>query len=410
MKKVLLVFTLTVICCFTANAQCGDLFISEVVEGRGNNKGVEIYNPTDNAINLSQYKLKRYSNGSATSVATFNFASVDLMPGDAYVLTNGQTTVEAGGTSPPSDAAIRAIADELDNGHPSITYANGNDAITLEKSVNGSDELVDVFGVIGEDPFEGQDPRVGWTNADGSVATVDVTLVRKPSISAGISTNPDSFDPSVEWIPYPVGVISTLGNHVADCQPAVCSMPVLDFSTWCEDQNTFSMRIFTLSSTIDDATFTVSDNRGTAPTALVLNPTEDQFYGNYPDGDDIGVIIMVTNDQNGDCISSSLTEKPFFRGSPNCDSLIVDPGTSIQSLTLTNTKVFPNPAQDDLFFVSDEMIDNVSLFSTTGKLLIDQNINGIQGQLDLTNIPSGIYLFKINYDEERSSFQKVIIE
>ena len=56
------------------------------------------------------------------------------------------------------------------------------------------------------------------------------------------------------------------------------------------------------------------------------------------------------------------------------------------------------------------MIDNVSLFSTAGKLLIDQNINGIQGQLDLTNIPSGIYIFKISYDEKRSSFQKVIIE
>ncbi|MEZ5197478.1 MAG: hypothetical protein R2764_14105 [Bacteroidales bacterium] len=30
-----------------------DLFFSEYIEGSGNNKGVEIYNPTDQAIDLS---------------------------------------------------------------------------------------------------------------------------------------------------------------------------------------------------------------------------------------------------------------------------------------------------------------------------------------------------------------------
>ena len=34
---------------------CTDLFFSEYVEGWSNNKALEIYNPTSNAINLDNY-------------------------------------------------------------------------------------------------------------------------------------------------------------------------------------------------------------------------------------------------------------------------------------------------------------------------------------------------------------------
>lgn len=40
-----------------------DLFISEYIEGKGNNKYIEIYNPLDVAIDLSAYSLKQNNNG-----------------------------------------------------------------------------------------------------------------------------------------------------------------------------------------------------------------------------------------------------------------------------------------------------------------------------------------------------------
>ena len=53
---------------FFLNAQdCSDLFISEYVEGPANNNGIEIYNPTNNSIDLSSYTINRYSNGSSSS-------------------------------------------------------------------------------------------------------------------------------------------------------------------------------------------------------------------------------------------------------------------------------------------------------------------------------------------------------
>ena len=45
-----------------SNAQCTDLFISEYLEGWSNNKAIEIFNPTDAAVDLSDYRLERYSN------------------------------------------------------------------------------------------------------------------------------------------------------------------------------------------------------------------------------------------------------------------------------------------------------------------------------------------------------------
>ena len=47
-----------------ANAQgCDNVFISEYIEGWGNNKAIEVYNPTSAAIDLSDYRLERYSMG-----------------------------------------------------------------------------------------------------------------------------------------------------------------------------------------------------------------------------------------------------------------------------------------------------------------------------------------------------------
>ena len=65
MKKILL--SLTAILTISINAQdCSDLFISEYVEGPGNNNAIEIYNPTNGTIDLQGYIINRYSNGSSS--------------------------------------------------------------------------------------------------------------------------------------------------------------------------------------------------------------------------------------------------------------------------------------------------------------------------------------------------------
>ena len=71
MKKILLLITFL---CFSGliKAQT-DLIISEYVEGWSTNKALEIFNPTNAAIDLSGYRITRYSNGSDIPPAETNW-------------------------------------------------------------------------------------------------------------------------------------------------------------------------------------------------------------------------------------------------------------------------------------------------------------------------------------------------
>ena len=71
-------------------AQCDDLFFSEYVEGSNNNRALEIYNPTDEAVNLSDYSVIRFRNG-ATNISASNGGPIILpnrmlQPYDVYVV------------------------------------------------------------------------------------------------------------------------------------------------------------------------------------------------------------------------------------------------------------------------------------------------------------------------------------
>ncbi|PJB59725.1 MAG: nuclease, partial [Bacteroidetes bacterium CG_4_9_14_3_um_filter_41_19] len=52
MKKLLLLLVVAFFATFSFAQECSNLFISEYVEGSGNNKAIEIYNPTPNSIDL----------------------------------------------------------------------------------------------------------------------------------------------------------------------------------------------------------------------------------------------------------------------------------------------------------------------------------------------------------------------
>ena len=67
MKQTLLLLSLLTCTSLFAQNTCNELFISEYVEGWSNNKALEIYNPTNNPINLSGYFVSRYSNGATTA-------------------------------------------------------------------------------------------------------------------------------------------------------------------------------------------------------------------------------------------------------------------------------------------------------------------------------------------------------
>ncbi len=260
MKKLLLfIFILPAL---IASAQdCEDLFFSEYVEGSGNNKCLEIYNPTDEVIDLSQYWVTRFSNGSPvydaggkTQLEGF------ILPYSTFILVNGQTEdtdLGGGSTSPKCDPALQAKGTEvngmLDGDYPSPTYMNGNDAMALFKDPVGDGKYsdfipIDLFGAIADGMQSADEGWASFTQAwayrniyDGEDLigrdstwiskyivpegyywlpwTSDQSLFRKKNIKHGVTLLPDSFNVKLEWDTVPGGQDAWiyLNDHTCDC-------------------------------------------------------------------------------------------------------------------------------------------------------------------------------------------------
>lgn len=200
---------------------CAELFISEYCEGSGNNKGVEIYNPTNADIDLGPYMLERWSNGENAASDAADLQGTIPAYG-TWVLVNGQTEdVDLGGgnVSPLCDPAMQALADQLDDPYPAPTYMNGDDALILVK--DGTD-VVDIFGKPGEDPGVAwtDNADAGYTDADGGDwLTANQTLRRMYGITMGVTLPPLEFNTMLEWDTLPNETWDGLGWHNCACDP-----------------------------------------------------------------------------------------------------------------------------------------------------------------------------------------------
>ena len=217
MKKHLLSFT--IIFAFNANSQeCSELFISEYIEGPGNNNGIEIYNPTNNPIDLSQYTINRYGNGSQTASESWPLSG-NINTGEVITIGNGQVDSVWVSTywSLPVDPVFYANCALHGSGiYPTPFYFNGDDAMTLEKGAN----ILDIFGKVGEDPGGAwtDDASAGYTDANGGTWwTKRQTLVRKSTIKQGVTQNPILFNPTLEWDSLPDATYSEMGAHSCGC-------------------------------------------------------------------------------------------------------------------------------------------------------------------------------------------------
>ncbi|CAN7420816.1 ExeM/NucH family extracellular endonuclease [Terrabacter sp. LjRoot27] len=182
-----------------------ELFISEYVEpATGNNKAIEIYNPTSAPVTLTgTYSLYTSINGGSSNSTIALVGTVQ--PGDAFFVGNSSTT---------NDPAILA-ADQLSG---SLTF-NGDDAIELRKGST----VVDSIGQVGVDP--------GTAWGTSPVTTADHTLRRKSSITVGDTNSADAFDPATEWDSFPAGTFDGLGTHTVDGGPATDVAPSVTSTT-----------------------------------------------------------------------------------------------------------------------------------------------------------------------------------
>ena len=156
------------------------LIISEVAEGSGYNKVVEIYNPTTATVSLEGYLVGQTYNN-ATEIERFvDFPSgVGIVAGGVYVLCHRNA----------HDDIARYC-----NLLVSTLLHNGNDALFLLHGTRESHTVVDQFGAV-------DSSGTYWTICGTARAAVDHVLVRKPEVVSG----------QTDW---PLG----RGTNATDCE------------------------------------------------------------------------------------------------------------------------------------------------------------------------------------------------
>jgi predicted extracellular nuclease len=197
----------------TIMAQCTDLFFSEYVEGLSNNKGLELYNPTNAAISLSGYKILLYTNGAVTPSKTLNLSG-NIASLHTYVMSDSS-----------ANGYIKALADTILNtlAGNDVTSFNGNDAIALVK--NNTDTL-DIIGQIGVNPGNNS----GWTVDTGT--TANHTLIRHADVHAGTK---DWTISATQWSVLPHDTVR-LGSHTMNA----CGTVVVPSVVFSPNAYTFS--------------------------------------------------------------------------------------------------------------------------------------------------------------------------
>lgn len=172
---------------------CTDLFMSEYVEGSGNNKAIEIYNPTGADILLTgSYDIQIYFNGAAVAGSTISLVGT-IPAGDAFVVEN------------PGEA-IGITEDQ----QSTLLSFNGNDTVVLR---NGGVNI-DIIGQIGFDP------GAQWVGAVCTQGTQNGTMIRNAGVQAGDNNGADVFDPDAEWTCYNQDTFADIGFHTNVCVPS----------------------------------------------------------------------------------------------------------------------------------------------------------------------------------------------
>lgn len=423
MKKILLVHAVIFLGIGLFAQSGSDLIISEYVEGWSNNKSLELYNPTDSPIDLSNYRITRYSNGSTPPPSPpldtrwYVILSGTLEPYKTKVFVLDKRNPEGQDLEYPVWDALQARADTFVCPVYTENYAlyfNGDDAVALEKL---DDTFIDIFGKIGERPVNADggtsQPTGGWTDTDpfytgvGVILSGDHTLVRKPEVVNGVNTPVDKFNILAEWDSLPANTFTGLGWHECTASPDTNQKPSFDETSYA----------FTIN--IDDPIGTAVGNI----TATDPNGDELSYYISRGNSYDPFMIDRKTGEIK--TVKEHDIKGLWWRDytltidvtdgtspiSKTVDVTVEGGYTGIRDLS-HSVNIYPNPVINGfLQITAAEGINSIELYNLTGKLVFSQ-INKDQGtemHVRFEDFSSGLYMMKISFRDDTMTARKILV-
>lgn len=128
--------------------------------------------------------------------------------------------------------------------------------------------------------------------------------------------------------------------------------------------------------------------------------------------DDVFVDFVVTNsyDITGNTTGIYAVRAANAMGGLGLSSNQVDISLGVKENNLLGVKVYPNPVLNEEVFVSIPSISTrttMALFALDGRLIMKENVKNNKTTINMSGIPSGVYLLKVD-SEEGSQVSKII--
>ncbi len=378
---------------------------------------MEIFNPTTDEIDLKDYFIGIYHNGSSSPTIVELTGTVAAK--DVYVVAY-------------SDCSSRmlAVADQLSDAY----FPNGNDAIAL---LDVDANVLDVIGEIGVDPGS-----AGWAVAndagypflDGS--TNDHTLARIPY---ALNAETDWSVAEHEWVALPLDTLHFLGSHGCPCRNSqIYTMEITnltftnlnssydeDFCGFNESCIIFEVKVSPYPISSGDWVYVqIVPDFCSAPAIIStdykifdFNFSQNDLWQwniNSLDGTQRGY-IQILNDSDvepdeGLCIELQSTDATCGGTCTLSTVILDDDGVSIESLMAkTGLEIFPNPASNTLTLRNVKGVNNITIVNNLGQAFHPEKSSStdVEQILNIDGLTDGLYNLRFSYKSAYYSYKFV---
>ena len=181
--------------CSLSTSQCiaNAVFITEYVEGSGDNKAIEIYNGSKSSVNLGNFTIQQSNNGKGYGATNYIYSipASSIASGEIFVFCNVA-----------ADNELIAKSDQTPTS--AVFQFNGNDAIAL------------FDGTLIVDQIGNETEQIYWSVAGVAKATENHTLRRKPEIIQGTTdwaVSAGTTESDSQWIVLDLDTFDGLGQR-----------------------------------------------------------------------------------------------------------------------------------------------------------------------------------------------------
>ncbi len=164
----------------------------------------------------------------------------------------------------------------------------------------------------------------------------------------------------------------------------------------------------------DDQLYSIDPTTGaaTAIGALGVDISYAQDMGADPTtGNLYGTLYEVGGGTGGLYSIDKVTGAATAIGTPDADEYtvcaILGTTVSISENTIEGLNVYPNPTNGMILINAKENIENISVINIAGQEVMKIDNNGLNAQLDLSNLTAGSYILKITTDKTVATYQVI---